>query len=70
MQTQRELNDVIGQLDMANDRIDEIEGQTTSNVCISLHYIALIFTARRHASAVLAVVVCPFVCPPVLYENG
>ena len=34
-----------------------------------------IFTARRYASAVLAVVVCPSVCPsvchkPVLYRNG
>ena len=40
---------------------------------------ATIFTARRYASAVLAVVVCPSVCPsvclsvchkPVLYRNG
>jgi len=34
-----------------------------------------VFTARRYASAVLAVVVCPSVCPsvchkPVLYRNG
>ena len=42
-------------------------------------YIDVIFTARRYASAVLAVVVCPSVCPsvclsvchkPVLYRNG
>ena len=36
---------------------------------------AVVFTARRYASAVLAVVVCPSVCPsvchkPVLYRNG
>ena len=42
-------------------------------------WIELVFTARRYASAVLAVVVCPSVCPsvclsvchkPVLYRNG
>jgi len=36
---------------------------------------SVLFTARRYASAVLAVVVCPSVCPsvchkPVLYRNG
>ena len=38
-------------------------------------YCLPIFTARRYASAVLAVVVCPSVClsvchKPVLYRNG
>ena len=38
-------------------------------------FIATVFTARRYASAVLAVIVCPSVCPSVrhkseLYKDG
>jgi len=37
--------------------------------------VAIVFTARRYASAILAVIVCPSVRPsvrytPVLYQNG
>lgn len=32
MQTQRELNDALSQLDMANERLDEVEGQSSSQV--------------------------------------
>ena len=60
---------------------DNLQSQTLNFCSINKHFSKKIeiFTARRYASAVLAVVVCPSVClsvcpsvchKPVLYRNG